>query len=146
MQKEEILRLVKAKVDERISSLEHLIDEARASNNDTKSSMGDKYETGREMLQQVINQYQGQLSEIRAQKDILEHINSEPCEKVQNGVLVKTDKGLFYISVSLGEILYEGLKIFTVSKDAPLVKAMMGKAQNETFVMPSGNHSILQIW
>ena len=62
MDKAKILELVKSKISEKIGNLERLIAETRASNNDTKRSMGDKYETGREMLQQEINNLQLQLS------------------------------------------------------------------------------------
>ena len=55
MNKTEILNLVQEKISEKIRNLERLISETRESNNETKSSMGDKYETGREMLQQEIN-------------------------------------------------------------------------------------------
>ena len=45
MNKAELLELVKQKFLKKIQKLEQLIAETRASNNDTKSSMGDKYET-----------------------------------------------------------------------------------------------------
>jgi hypothetical protein len=57
----------------------------------------------------------------------LQKITSDPSEKVQNGALVKTNKGLFYISASMGEIIFENQKIMTVSAESPLVKAMFGK-------------------
>jgi regulator of replication initiation timing len=107
MNKQEILNIVNAKITDKIRSFENLIAETRASNNDTKSSMGDKYETGREMLQQEINNLQRQLNETLNQQAVLQKITADPSEKVQNGALVKTNKGLFYISASLGEIISE---------------------------------------
>ena len=140
MQKENVLNYIKTKVQEKIENLQHLISEARNSNNDTKSSMGDKYETGREMLQQVINQYQSQL------KEVLDHLTTDVCTKVQNGALVKTERALFYISVSLGEIQVEDSKVFAVSKEAPLVQAMFGKSISETFNFNGQVQTILSIW
>ena len=67
MNKSEILQIIQKKLSEKIDNLERLIAETRASNNETKSSMGDKYETTREMVQQEINNLQIQLNEnIRA--------------------------------------------------------------------------------
>jgi predicted chitinase len=43
--KSELLEIIHQKISEKIQKLEQLIAETRASNNDTKSSMGDKYET-----------------------------------------------------------------------------------------------------
>ena len=106
MNKQEIINIIKAKAADKIQYFENLIAETRASNNDTKSSMGDKYETGREMLQQEINNLQRQLNEVLNQQAVLQKITSDPSEKVQNGALVKTDKGLFYVAVSMGEIIF----------------------------------------
>jgi transcription elongation GreA/GreB family factor len=95
--------------------------------------MGDKYETGREMLQQEINNLQRQLNESLNQQSIIQKISSDPSSKVQNGALVKTDKGLFYISASAGEIMVDQQKIMTVSAESPLAKAMYGLTENQNF-------------
>ena len=47
MNKSELLQIIQNKLSEKIENLERLIAETRAANNETKSSMGDKYETGR---------------------------------------------------------------------------------------------------
>ena len=71
MDKQKLSLLISQKLSEKIQTFEKLIAETRASNNDTKSSMGDKYETGREMLQQEINNLQVQLNEVLKQQDFL---------------------------------------------------------------------------
>lgn len=146
MNKQEIINIAKTRLADKIQYFENLIAETRASNNDTKSSMGDKYETGREMLQQEINNLQRQLNEVLSQQAILQKITSDPSEKVQNGALVKTDKGLFYVAASMGEILCENQKIMTVSAESPLVKAMFGKKMGETFTINNINQNIENIW
>ncbi|KIC63773.1 hypothetical protein [Chryseobacterium taiwanense] len=146
MDKQQILDTIKIKTAEKIHTFEKLIAETRASNNDTKSSMGDKYETGREMLQQEINNLTRQLNEALSQQALLQKITSEPSLKVQNGALVKTDKGLFYVSVSMGEIIVESQKIMTVSIESPLIKAMLGKKEKETFSINNIQQIIEGIW
>lgn len=146
MNKQEILNIVNAKITDKIRYFENLIAETRASNNDTKSSMGDKYETGREMLQQEINNLQRQLNETLNQQAVLQKITADPSEKVQNGALVKTNKGLFYISASLGEIVSEKEKIMTVSAESPLVKMMYGKKTGESFTINTVHQHIENIW
>lgn len=146
MNKEKLLEIIKNKISEKIRKFEDLIAETRASNNDTKSSMGDKYETGREMLQQEINNLQRQLNESLNQQAILQKITSESSSKVQNGALVKTNKGLFYISASIGEIVSENQKIMTVSAESPLVKAMTGLNKGQNFSINNVNQTIEEIW
>lgn len=146
MNKQEIINIIKAKAADKIQYFENLIAETRASNNDTKSSMGDKYETGREMLQQEINNLQRQLNEVLNQQAVLQKITSDPSEKVQNGALVKTNKGMFFISVSMGEFVFENRKIMTVSAESPLVKAMFGKKMGDNFTINNINQDIEHIW
>ncbi|KFC22922.1 hypothetical protein [Chryseobacterium sp. FH1] len=146
MEKSNLLQIIKTKLSEKIENFEKLIAETRASSNDTKSSMGDKYETGREMLQQEINNLQVQLNEILKQKDFLKTVLTKPSDKAEKGAIVKTEKGLFFISVSLGEIKIENEKIICISPESPLAKAMNGKIKNEVFSINNINQKIENIW
>ena len=146
MNKEELITIIRQKLSEKIENFEKLIAETRASSNDTKSSMGDKYETGREMLQQEINNLQVQLNEILKQRDFLKTVLPKPNDKAEKGAIVKTEKGLFFISVSLGEIKFENEKIICVSPESPLAKAMNGKIKNEVFSINNINQKIENIW
>ncbi|WP_379964682.1 hypothetical protein [Epilithonimonas sp. UC225_85] len=145
MEKSNLLQLIRIKLFEKIENFEKLISETRASSNDTKSSMGDKYETGREMLQQEINNLQVQLNEILKQKDSLKTILPKPSEKAEKGAIVKTEKGLFFISVSLGEIKVENEKIICISPESPLAKAMNGKQKDEVFSLNGMSQAIVEI-
>ena len=102
MNKREILNFIQNILTEKIQNLQKLIEETRASSNDTKSSMGDKYETGREMLQQEINNLQIQLNGFSNSMNILKNINPVPHQSVGLGSVVETEKGKFFIAVSLG--------------------------------------------
>ena len=146
MNKKEILTIINHRIADKAEYFENLIAGTRASNNDTKSSMGDKYETGREMLQQEINNLQRQLNEILNQQAVMQKINSGPSEKVQNGALVKTNNGIFYIGASIGEIVSENQKIMTVSAESPLVKAMFGKKMGDAFSINNISQTIENIW
>ena len=146
MNKTELIKLINQKLSEKIENFEKLIAETRASSNDTKSSMGDKYETGREMLQQEINNLQVQLNEILKQQNFLKTISIKPTEKAEKGSIIKTEKGLFFISVSLGEVIFDGEKIICISPESPLAKAMNGKRKNELFTISNINQKIENIW
>jgi transcription elongation GreA/GreB family factor len=146
MDKSKILDIIKNKLIDKIQKFESLIAETRASNNETKSSMGDKYETSREMVQQEINNLQRQLNESLNQQALLQKITSESSSKVQNGALVKTSKGLFYIAASIGEIVLDNQKIMTVSAESPLVKAMAGLSKGQDFSINTINQTIEEVW
>ena len=144
--KSELLEIIHQKISEKIQKLEQLIAETRASNNDTKSSMGDKYETSREMLQQEIKHLQIQLNEHLKSQKILKNINPNPHKIVTLGSLVETEKGMFFIAISLGELSFNQEKIFVISAESPLAKAMNGKKTGESFVVNNLSQIIKNIW
>ena len=150
MDKSNLIKLTSTKLSEKIQNFEKLIAETRASNNDTKSSMGDKYETGREMLQQEINNLQVQLNEVLKQQDFLKTSfdklrMTKKFDKAEKGAIVKTERGLFFISVSLGEINFDNQKIICISPESPLAKAMNGKQKSDVFSLNNMSQKILII-
>ena len=150
MDKQKLSLLISQKLSEKIQNFEKLIAETRASNNDTKSSMGDKYETGREMLQQEINNLQVQLNEVLKQQDFLKTSfdklrMTKKFDKAEKGAIVKTERGLFFISVSLGEVIFDNQKIICISPESPLAKAMNGKQKSDVFSLNNMSQKILII-
>ena len=146
MNKSEILQIIRGKLSEKTDYLEHLISETRAANNETKSSMGDKYETSREMVQQEINNLQVQLNENLKALNSLNLINTNQHSVIGLGSLVETEKGFFYIAVSLGEIRFQEKKIFVISTESPLAKAMNGKSKGDEFILNNLKQSIINLW
>lgn len=146
MNKPQLLEIIHQKISEKIQKLEQLIAETRASNNETKSSMGDKYETSREMLQQEINNLQLQLNEHLKSLQILKNVNPNPHKIVTLGSFVETEKGKFFIAVSLGELSFNQEKIFVISAESPLAKAMNGKKIGETFIVNNLSQTIKNIY
>lgn len=146
MNKASLCILVKQKIADRVQQLESFIAEVRGSNHDTKSSMGDKYETSREMLQQEINRLQLQLKEVRLQQQVAQRLSVIPSEVTDFGALVETDTGWFYLSVSVGVLSLEGQKVMAISQDSPLAKAMKGKKKGEEFQINGVKQQIKNIW
>lgn len=145
MNKPELLEIINQKISEKIQKLEQLIAETRASNSDTKSSMGDKYETSREMLQQEINNLQVQLNEHLKSLQILKNIQPNSHKIVTLGSLVETEKGIFFVAISLGEVIFNQKIIFVISTESPLAKAMNGKKVGEIFMVNNLSQTIRNI-
>ena len=146
MNKSEILIIIQDKLSAKIENLERLIAETRSSNNETKSSMGDKFETSREMVQQEINNLQIQLNENIQARNSLKTINTNEHQIIGLGSLVQTDKGLFYIAVSLGEIILNEKKIFAISTESPLAKMLVGKKKGDDISLNNTKQIIKTIW
>lgn len=133
--KEKLHKLCVDYVCERIASAEEAIRAARESaNDDTKSSAGDKYETGREMMQQEIDRNRKQLEESQKLKLILDQIDlNKAADIVQNGSLVSTNYGKFYISISKGQMLLDDCNYFAVSAASPIGVKLMKRREGGEF-------------
>lgn len=132
-----------------LNKLEHfdkLIADLRATNTDTKSSMGDKYETSREMLNQEINHLLHQKKLVLAQQQVIENLRNDPHTLVEFGSFVVTDFGNFYISSSLGEVECDGVKFITISQQTPLASALIGLKENQTFEVNQKKYQIQAVY
>lgn len=134
-------------VQERIHSITGLIGDAQAaSNNDTKSSMGDKYETTREMMQIEINKLQLQLKD--AQQMLLAFKTLDAGKKldtVEVGACVETDRAIFYLAAAVGKVQFGGHTLMVVSPVSPIGKVMQGKRAGDTFEMQGTQYQVLAV-
>jgi len=96
---------------------------------ETKSSAGDKHETGRAMLQLEIEKAGQQLKSVTTMQEVLSKINlTKKSQKAGLGSLVITDKATYFLAISLGAITINQ-KIYTVvSLQSPLGKGLFGKS------------------
>lgn len=133
--KEELFNQCMQYVVDCINTAELAIQDARESaNDDTKSSAGDKFETGREMMQQEIDRNRKQLEEAKKMKIALEQIeNYQASQIVHSGSLVITNIGKFYISISRGQIQVDGDNYFAISGISPIGLKLMRQKVGYTF-------------
>jgi len=133
--KEELLTHCQQLVDNRITLAKKLIAEAQhAANQDSKSSMGDKYETTREMMALEMRKASEQLQEASKLKKVLSSINPiQHSSKVGIGSLIETSIGDFFVSVSLGKIDIGKRELFVLSAVSPLGKMLVDKQVGDAF-------------
>lgn len=134
-------------LDERIDTAQTALLQAQeASNDDTKSSAGDKFETTREMMQQDISRNKRLLMDAKQNLLVLESIKDAPTsETVRNGSLVATSEGTFYISVSAGQLRIDDTTYFAVSALSPIGQQLLGKRIHEQFSFNGKQYLINEI-
>ncbi len=134
-------------VKERISLAQKLIVEAQtAANQDAKSSMGDKYETSREMMALEMRKASEQLQEASKLKKVLGELKPEKVySTIVLGSLITTSMGVFYLAVSLGKMEVENKEVFVLSAVAPLGKLLLGKSIGDHFDFNSQHISIIDV-
>lgn len=122
-----------------------LADLQQSANEETKSSMGDKYETGRSMVQQEMDKVQHRVEELNKLKQILQGITSNKSNKVSMGSFVITDQGNFYIAVSLGQLKMDDTNFIAISPAAPLAQKMIGLTEKDFFVLNGRKYLIEKV-
>ncbi len=99
---------------------------------ETKSSAGDKHETGRAMLQLEMEKASQQIAVVQQMKEILHRINPDDLsEVIRLGSLVHTNKATYYLSISLGAVAVENDMYFVISSSSPIGKLLIGKKAND---------------
>ena len=134
-------------LNERIAELQTAVKSVQeARNNETKSSAGDKYETGRAMMQQEEDKLLARLDNTRQMRLQLSQIDpKKSTDQVDIGSLVETSARSYYLSVSLGKVILEGQTYFCVSMEAPLAQALRGKERGNHIVFNQRKEEILSV-
>jgi transcription elongation GreA/GreB family factor len=145
--KQQLLQTCIDHVKSRIDTANAAISEARgAANSETKSSAGDKYETGRAMMQQEIEKNATQAGEAQKLLQVLKSIDpSKTPGTVQLGSMVKTSLGHYYFAASLGKVSLDGKDYFVISPGSPLGQAFFGKKKGDKVTFMGQKHLIEEL-
>ena len=121
-------------VENRFNAIQYSINEIQESlRSETKSSAGDKHETGRAMLQLEREKRGNQLAEIGKVKEALSKID---ITKTQNaiaiGSVVYTSKSNYFIAISAGELKFGNENFYSISPSTPIGLLLIGKRPGDS--------------
>ncbi|WP_299054533.1 3-oxoacyl-ACP synthase [uncultured Polaribacter sp.] len=145
--KEQLFKACKAFVNKRLQTVEEIISSnQKALQSETKSSAGDKHETGRAMLQLEMEKAGQQLLGIQQMKEILAKIEVSKTSKVAHlGSIVYTQKTTYFLSVSVGKIIHNNTSFFAISLQSPIGLSLLGKQENDSFFFNGEQLKIIKI-
>jgi hypothetical protein len=131
--KEALFEQCEVFVNKRLYNIENVISSnQKALQSETKSSAGDKHETGRAMLQLEMEKAGQQLAGIIQLKEILAKIDiSKTSKNACLGSLILTEKVCYFLSISAGQLVVEGKVYFAISVSSPIGKLLLGKQEKE---------------
>jgi len=133
--KKSILQAIQSILDTKIETANSAINSAKESrDNETKSSVGDKYETGRAMMQAEQERNEVRLMQAMKLNDQLAQIDLEKqYNRVETGSLVTTPQGTYFISIGIGKIEVANEIYYVISVQSPIGQAMLGKHEGDNF-------------
>jgi transcription elongation GreA/GreB family factor len=147
--KAELYERCKAFVSERINRIEQERAALQQSaNEETKSSVGDKYETGRAMIQLELEKLANQLAEAIKQKQALEGIDSgvSTSGRIGIGSVVKTNHGNFYLAISAGQYTVDDVLYITISPGSPIGQKLIGLRVGDSFILNNRTYTVTEFF
>ncbi len=132
--------------NEKLTTIMNTLDSnKKALFSETKSSAGDKHETGRAMLQLEMEKASQQLVSINQMKEVLQKVIINKSSDVINlGSLIVTDKANYFLAISIGKITINSIDYYAVSTNSPIGKQLLGKHIGE--IIQFNNAKILKIF
>lgn len=111
---------------------------------ETKSTAGDKHETGRAMVQLEQEKLAQQVQELEQTRNILKKIDIErKSNSIGLGSLVKTSLADYFIAISAGTFQYESGMVYCISAKAPIAQLLIGKSVGDNFMFNGKTNAIL---
>ena len=113
---------------------------------ETKSSAGDKHETGRAMIQLEREKLGNQIREIELNYQRLNTVKDVKTSTIISlGSLIFTDKGNYYVAIAADSCEVNSKVFYCISSQSPIGKLLIGKKINESIMFNNIKSTILEI-
>jgi len=145
--KDELYKNCESYIEEKIARIsKSILDLEVALTNESKSSAGDKFETGREMINIEIQKLASQLRQFQQLQVTLEVAkrNNNPTP-IRLGSLVETTNATYFICIPIGEVILGDKKLYVIGASSPVAQALLGKAEGDTFSFNSVESNITSV-
>ena len=148
MGKEKIYNYCVSTLLEKLKGYEKRKQELSAALNlESKSSAGDKHETGRAMIQLEREKLGVQLAKTESNyRKILTLKNNHSSVIVGVGSLVTTNKANYYIAISIGECKLKDERCYCISPQSPIGRLLLGKKLGERIDFNNNISTVLSIF
>ncbi len=127
--KQDLLNHCLSNIELRITRLEDEMEALkRSAESDTKSSMGDKYETGREMINLEKGKIVEQLNEaVRMRQALLSIDSDKGFDAGALGAMITTAQATYFMATSIGKVSLGDQDFFVISPLSPIGQQLLDK-------------------
>jgi transcription elongation GreA/GreB family factor len=115
---QQCIEILKDRVSQAIQSMD---DAQQSANSETKSSAGDKYETGRAMAHLDKERHTRRHAAALDALTRLQRLRPDGVmTEIELGALVETNLGWYYLTVGIGEVEFENIVVQVISPESPI--------------------------
>jgi len=145
--KAELYNKCKDFIDNRIQTIQSTINEIQESLlSETKSSAGDKHETGRAMIQFEREKAGQQLAETQKLEETLTKIDATKTSNIVClGSVVYTTQSNYFIAISAGKLNIDATDFFAISPNTPIGQLLLSKQVGDEVVFSEIKFKIKEI-
>lgn len=131
--KKELLRKCSEHVKARIEAIQMAMDSVHESKlAETKSSAGDKFETGRAMMHAEEQKLKTQMHHAMSDLEILSSIGNKTAnDQIDPGDLVATSQGYYLIAIGVGKVKIDDAIYYCISTESPIGAKLCGKVAGD---------------
>ncbi len=113
---------------------------------ESKCTVGDKYETGRAMINLEFDKLSHQLDQLRQLKRTLGLIDREKSSgEITFGSVVRTSAANYFIAIPAGQISFKNEKFYAIGTNSPVAQVLLGKTEAEVFILNGNSNKILSV-
>lgn len=147
MDKEAVIKHIQQRLEEGLTLAQGQVASLQESlGAESKSTAGDKHETGRAMIQREMDQAaKSEARAVQALHQFGQMSEQDSGTKAGPGSLVKTQKGWFYLGLALGKLDFDGELCYAISLASPMGQAINGMRAGDEAPFQSGQIQILNV-
>jgi transcription elongation GreA/GreB family factor len=137
------LIILQTKIDELSQTI---LDMSESMMAEAKSTMGDKYETSRAMIQAEIERIGLQRSEAIRQLQSIQILDpKKPNNLASRGALVNTGQSTYYLGAPIGKVEVDKAAVYVISPQSPIGQLILDKKIGDKIVFNGKTITIKEI-
>lgn len=146
-ERKQLIDYCTAFIENQINHVQTVINSAKESaQNESKSSAGDKHETGKSLMQLEQENNAMLLHNMMKQKPAIKMLESfTGSDTVKMGSIIETNNGVYFIGIGVGLVNLESKSYFIISPSAPVGKLLTGKKRGDTVTFNGKEIQIFEV-
>jgi len=135
-------------IENKHDQLQESIDDAQNSlSSESKSTAGDKHDTGRAMMHLEIEKKGQQLAELEKLKRVMIQFSPNKLNStIDLGTAIRTNHGNYFLSIGIGRIELEDEIFYAISLASPLAQNIKNSYPTKAFEFLNKSYSIKEIF